>query len=643
MVYNIVNKLHTMDGKFTYWKTAGKITVATGIFALVTLIGVSTIGVFSTQALAGGSGAATSTVKVLNTPPRFNAAPREVVVSATTTPTVNGSVVVWSADAYDSSSNNIYLLICKTGGAPTATTSAQPSCAGGISNQLAVTSGTPPAPIYPATAIVYATSSPIIDNVNETIQWYAFVCDDVVGLPKCSKTTDPLVQGTPGAPEASPLVINHPHTFSSLTNDGPKDPGQLITFTASSTEVTHQDTINGPDLATLFLCKAADFTGTNCGSGGTWASSTSAVQTNPVASWTFPIPTLDGTTTTYPYIVDSRGAQAIGPQQGTASTFTVNNVAPTIVPGTISLVDQYASTSMKLVVEKGETPNFKLSFQVSDYNSCTTAAGTPQASSTIITLYRSGYPDASCNGLSDGQQNYNSCYSSGDKTASWNVVCAPDPTYMSDSCTGPSDMTVGWSCTFPLWYTTDPTDFGSPWASEQMKVNITPMDHAGATSSNLKLTGSEMNILSALGLTANTFSFGGWEPGQGNTTIGVDDQGATSSLLAIEATGNASLDANISGTDMCTTPGSCSGSPTDTIPASAEHYATSTIAYASGVSLASTTPKFFDFNILKSTSTSTPNTGTLYWGITVPATITVSGDYKGQNAIDAVINSSATW
>jgi hypothetical protein len=631
-----------MDGKLSYWTTAGKITVATGIFALLTFIAVSTVGVFSMQAAAGGTGAATSTVKVLNTPPRFNTAPREVVVSATTTPTVNGSVVVWKANAYDSSSNNIYLLICKTGAAPTATTSAQPSCAGGLANQLAVTSGTPPAPIYPATADVFATSGPIIDNVNETIAWYAFVCDDVVGLPKCSKTTDPLVQGTPGAPEASPLVINHPHTFSSLTNNGPKDPGQLITFTASSTELTHQDTINGPDLATLFLCKAADFTGTACGAGGTWASST-AVQTNPVASWTFAIPTLDGTTTTYPYIVDSRGAQAIGSAQGAATSFTVNNVAPTIVPGTISLVDQFASSSMSLVVEKGETPNFKLSFQVSDYNSCTTAAGTPQASSTAITVYRSGIPDASCNGLVNGQHNYNNCYSSNDKNAVWNVTCAPDPTYMGDTCTGPNDLTVGWTCTFPLWYTTEPTTFGSPWAGDQMKVNIIPMDHAGATSSNLKLTGSEMNILSALGLTANTFSFGGWEPGQGNTNLGVDDTGATTSLLQIQATGNASLDTNISGSDMCVGYPSCSGSAGDTIPAAVEHYATTTALYANGVSLASTTPKFFDFNILKSTSTSTPNTGTLYWGIAVPATITVSGDYKGQNAIDAVTNASATW
>lgn len=631
-----------MDGKLSHWRTAGKITVATGVFAFLTLIAVSTVGVFSMQASAGASGAATSTVKVLNTPPRFNAAPREVVISATTTPTVNGSTVVWSADAYDSSSNNIYLLICKTGGAPTANTAAQPTCAGGAGNLLAVTGGTPPAPVYPATAIVYATST-VTDNVNEIVQWYAFVCDDVVGLPKCSKVTDPLIQGNLSNPEASPLVINHPHSFTSLSNNGPKDPGQLITFTASTTEAFHQDTINGTDLATLYLCKSPDFNGSTCGAGGTWATSTTPLQSNPVASWTLAIPTLDGATSTYPYIVDSRGAVAIGAQQGVASAFTVNNVAPTIVPGTIALEDQFASTSLKLVVEKGETPNFKLSFQVSDYNSCKAAGGGNQASSTAVTVYRSGYPDASCNGLVNGQHNYNSCYSSNDKSAVWNITCAPDPTYLADTCAGPSDLTVGWSCTFPLWYTTDPTEFGTPWSAEQMKVNIIPMDHSGATTSNLKLTGSEMNVLSALALTANTFSFGGWEPGQGNTNIGVDDLGATSSLLQIQATGNASLDTNISGTDMCVGWPACSGLPGDTIPAGQERYATSTILYASGVTLATSTPKFFDFNILKSTSTSTPNTGTLYWGIAVPASITVSGDYKGQNAIDAVMNASAIW
>lgn len=629
-----------MDGSSTHWRTAGKITVATGIFALLTFIAVSTVGVFSMQAFAGGSGAATSTVKVLNTPPRFSSAPTEVNPSATTTPIVNGDVVVWKADAYDSSSNNIYLLICKTNGAPTATTSAQPSCAGGISNQLAVTTGTPPAPIYPASATVYATSGPIIDNINETMQWYAFVCDDVVGLPKCSKVTDPWIQGQAGTDGASPLVIDHPHTFSSLTNDGPKDPGQPIMFTASSTELTHQDSINGPDTATLFLCKAADFTGTDCGPGGKWASSTVGVQTNPTAGWTFTIPMVDGATTTYPYIIDKRFKPAIGAAQGAATNFTVNNVPPTIVPGTVSLTDQFASTSMKILVERGETPNFKLYFQIQDNNSCKTAAGGSQASSTAITLYRSGIADAACNGLSNGQHNYNNCYSSNDKNAYWNVSCAPDAS-QGDTCTGTGDTTVGWSCTFPLWYTTDPTDFQTPWAAEQMKVNIIPMDYKGATTSNLKLTGSKINALFALGLTANTFSFGGWEPGQGNTNLGVDDTGATTSLLQIQATGNASLDSDFVGTDMCVGWPACSGSPGDTIPASQERYATSTVLYASGLPLATSSPLRFEFNIPKSTSTTTPSTGTLYWGITVPPTITVSGDYKGQTTVDAILNSNS--
>jgi hypothetical protein len=629
-----------MDGKLSNWRTAGKITVATGIFALLTLIAVSTVGVFSMQASAGGNGAATSTVKVLNTPPRFSAAPREVPVSSTSSPTLNGSVVVWQADAYDSSSNNIYLLICKTNGAPTATTSGQPVCAGGVGNNLAVTSGTPPAPVYPATAVVTATSSPITDNVNETIQWYAFVCDDVVGLPKCSKVSDTWIQGLPGNADASPLVINHPHYFTSITNNGPKDPGQAILFTASSTELFHQDTINaGPDLATLFLCKAPDFNGTDCGPGGKWASSTVGVQTNPTAGWTFAAVMVDGATTTYPYILDSRHQQAVGAAQGAATNFTVNNVAPYVLPASVSLNDQASSTNMLLLVEKGETPNFKLSFTVTDNNSCKTAAGGQEASSTAIAIYRSSIADASCNGLSNGQHNYNNCYSSGDKNAFWNVSCVPDVS----TCTDQSDPTEVWNCTFPLWYTTDPTASSTPWSADTWKANIIPMDNNNATTSNIATTPSETNILLSLGLSANTFSFGGWEPGQGNTNLGVDDTGATTSLLQIQATGNASLDTNLSGTDMCVTWPACSGLPGDTIPAAQERYATATVAYASGDTLATTTPKFFDFNILKSTSTTTPNSGTLYWGIAVPAAITVSGDYKGQNTVWAVTNASASW
>ena len=74
---------------------------------------------------------------------------------------------------------------------------------------------------------------------------------------------------------------------------------------------------------------------------------------------------------------------------------------------------------------------------------------------------------------------------------------------------------------------------------------------------------------------------------------------------------------------------------------------TSTATYlsasTSGNNLSSTTDQELEINVQKTTSTSTPATGITYWGIEIPGTITLSGDYTGRNTFIAVVGESANW
>ena len=75
-----------------------------------------------------------TSVTVLNTPPVWTVDAQEWLQSSTSTPTNAGDVVTWIALGTDSNNDNYWLLICKTGTAPTPNSSAAPTCAGGVAN-----------------------------------------------------------------------------------------------------------------------------------------------------------------------------------------------------------------------------------------------------------------------------------------------------------------------------------------------------------------------------------------------------------------------------------------------------------------------------------------------------------------------------
>lgn len=627
-----------MHQKLSRISNAGKITVATGIFALLVVTALSTVGVMSSTADAKN---ATSTVKVLNTPPQLNGDVTEVVPSSATTPTSYGLNLAWTAQYRDSSNHGTYLLICSAAGAPTASSSTAPTCNGGNGNRIAY-SDAPVVGAFPAWTAIYATTTnPINDQVNESQVWYAWLCDNDAQNPKCSVAAN---QGGASGDAGSPYNINHPHSYTLLSNNGPIAPGAAMTFTASSSETIHTDVVGGIDTIKLFVCKANDFNPAlgACGAGGTWASTTVAVQTNATAQVTFPVPTRDGNYDAYAYILDNHNAEpVVGGVQGAYSTFTVSNVAPTIELASISLTDAATSTTLKLTQERGETEGFSLKFNVIDNNSCVNQASNPEVAGAAIAVYRSGVADAACNGVTPGQHNYNSCYSSGDTSAVWNVVCAQDGV---DPCSGPTDNKVSWSCTFPLWYTTDPTDAGTPWAAQTMSVNIIPRDDNNATTSNPRVTSSEMWSFLALDLSSYTLNFGEFEPGQGGKPLGRDHNDAANAVLGVQATGNVALDTSVQGTDMCIGPGACSGNSNDTIPAAQEHYGlVLDTPYAGGILVSSTTPNLLQLNVDKTTSTSTPASKPIYWSIFVPGALTVSGDYKGTNFIEGQVDDRGVW
>jgi hypothetical protein len=135
------------------------------------------------------------------------------------------------------------------------------------------------------------------------------------------------------------------------------------------------DTSGGADTVKLIVCATSGFsTTTDSCTGTTLASSTVFVSAHATATYTIVVPTQDTNYNAYGFVIDNHGFEASGGAQGTDSTLTVNNVAPTVTASTISLV-QASGTDMYLTTEAGQTTGFTLSFETSDNNSCDAVGG----------------------------------------------------------------------------------------------------------------------------------------------------------------------------------------------------------------------------------------------------------------------------
>lgn len=582
---------------------------------------------------------ASTTLTVLNTPPAFTLAPYEVVESSTSSPTNSGDTVTWSAIGTDSNGAPYFLLVCSTNATPTANDAidslnlgtAAPQCGAGAI-QWGVSAGTPSGNLATVSTTTaeggqFSTSSP---NV-----WYAWVCDDDPFNPRCNITPSQGLYAT----SSSPFHVNSRPVFASLSNNGPKDPGQDITFTSVAND---PDTLGGDQDISLVVCGTnTDYNPTtNTCNSFFIASTTISMKDNASATKTLAAILRDDTYQAYGFIVDQFGHEAVA--NPINSDFDVNNVAPSVLGGDIDL---NGGINLAPSVPNGESTGFTLNFTIRDANSCLNAASSSEITGYDVAIFRSSYgtstllnPDA-CDGTA-GSYDPNYCYPSGVATTTWNLSCTPATT-----CNSPLQDHMDYTCTFPLWFVADPTDPGpntpASFANDNWSAGIAGRDDdslvgfMSTTSSPVELVSfSAIDILDA------QIAYGGIEPGSDSGTLS-----ATSTALNV---GNTGLDQEIVGESMCGTfavGNECPVSATSTIPEDQQKFSTTTLAYISPFAqiLSSTTPNELELNVPKTTATSTPNEGTTYWGIAVPVSITLAGSYQGLNTFTAKTAEASDW
>jgi hypothetical protein len=289
-----------------------------------------------------------------------------------------------------------------------------------------------------------------------------------------------------------------------------------------------------------------------------------------------------------------------------------------------------------LTTQAGQTASYTLSFLIRDGNSCRNIGDTAnEITGFTASVFRSGLGTSTCDGT-PGSYNPNNCYPSSVATTTWNLVC----TASSTSCTGVGDPDQLYTCTFPLWYVAEPTDeptfaiaSGQTWTAA-----IQGIDNNNATGTKtIAATGVGLISYTAINLLTAEIPFGALEPGTNTGTLRAS--------TTAQAVGNTGINQNLSGLGMCpgfTTLTPCPVSASSTVPVGEQEFGTSTLAYGSGIDLASTT-QLLEIRIPKSTSTSTPDSRPTYWGINVPASITVAGAYTGLNTFAAVTSNGANW
>lgn len=610
--------------------TAGKITILTalagvGIFTLAFMANIGTSDVENVVAQQN----ATTSVTILNIPPDWDVDAEEETESSVTVPTNSGDEVAWVATGSDANSAPYFLLICATNATPTANAASGPAnlgteppeCATGVT-QWAVSTST-------VSGQEARAATTTLESMPESNEWYAWICDDDHVNPRCN---DAVKQGTGST--ASPFIVNYRPTFTVFDNDSPREPGEVVVFSSTSSDPS---TFAGTDNVTLYVCSTNSFNLSTLTCDATELASSTPVAADPAANYTIPIPFRDQNYAAFGFVVDSFGHAASGGAQGTDSVLEVANATPFVQPNSISL---NGSTDMVLTVPEGETTGFTLDFLASDNNSCVNAASGDEIVDWNVSVFRTDIGTSSC--ATAGDYNPNNCYTSEVPSASWNVTCTASTT----SCTGPSDIDVLYECTFPLWYVADPTDgtatntvyFASDWSAA---ASVVDDDAAVGTLTAGNFT---QNLASFLVFALDTLAipYGALEPGQ-----------RTDPLVAsttIRATGNVGLNELLSGESMC--PGysssvTCPNSSTSTIAESFQVFATNTDAYADAVAagnvLSSTTPIELAINVPKSTATSTQETGQTYWGIEIPSTITLAGAYTGENTFFGAVSNPSNW
>jgi hypothetical protein len=509
-------------------------------------------------------------------PARYTAAPVNV-----------GDSTTFRATATDANNENYYLIVCKTnvfnasgGGAPTCDTNQTICVSSSTANGAAATCN------YEA----------LQTDLEETA-WYARVCDNNSTDQLCSVTS----QGNTGQNEASPLVVNHAPTITSVTNDAStagtaKDPGQNVTWTTVASDQNTNNTIS------LYICTTNSFTEGACTA--TTLCSQTGVVSNPSCAYQVPAGTLPTSYEAYAFIIDNHG---FDPSVINQRDYHVANVAPSI----LSIVTNGGS---EITLSGGEYPNTtNISFVVTvqDNNGCSDLA-----SPTSFVLYRSSVAGGNaCTG------NVNNCYTGlDDPVQPYNITCSAGA-----SCTGGTDVDAVYTCTAAMQYHTDPTVANTPWAADTWLSYFAIADNAAASASNTA-TGVNLNMLQAL--TAGNLSYGTMTAGTFSTTL--------TDFNTVTNTGNTGLNAEVSSAAPMT-----SGANNIAVD-NQKADPTSGTAWASAAVTLSGTPQTVQIQTPKTTVSGTPQTDAVYWGINIPSG-QATGIYTGSTTLAAIYSSAGSW
>lgn len=185
--------------------------------------------------------------------------------------------------------------------------------------------------------------------------------------------------------------------------------------------------------------------------------------------------------------------------------------------------------------------------------------------------------------------------------------CAADPNscyqISASSCsfTNCAGNSCDFICSAQVEYIATPTDTGS-FASQNWVASVQVYDSTDETDIDTSLG---VELLSLFGLRVNSdIDFG---------SLGVgENTGATNTPTTVINTGNTNIDIELEGTDL--TGGS------STIPVGQQKYATTTFVYSSCTicNLLTGSATNLEVDLPKPTSTSTPVTTNVYWGINIP-------------------------
>jgi hypothetical protein len=526
----------------------------------------------------------TTSVTVGNSAPSFTAGPAESTASDGTSPTNEGSNVVFQATATDSNAEDYYLAICKTDSVTAGVAGAAPTCAGG---NWCITTATD-------SGVQASCSYTTLDGDAQSNDWYAFVCDNNSSSASCS-TPGNIGSGGTG----SPFKVNHDPAFSAVVDNGGggadsgADPGGTITFTTTASDGDN-DTVQ--DTVKLVVC--ADTSGaTAAGCAGTQICASSNTGSNPSCQLSIAAVVPDDTINYYAYVFDSHSFGSSSNYR--TGAYVINNTAPVVSSVTLN-------GAANISVPEGATSNVSVTATVEDNNSC-------QDLTTVETgLYRSAIGYGGCDANAEDNNNY--CYAQ--------VSCS----VVGGTCTGATDDFANYTCTVVVQYHADPTDANSQYPAQNWLNTVKAIDDDTASHAVEVSAGVEVESLAALDVTGS-INYGSLNVGQKNDPL--------DKITVVSATGNVGIDSELSGTNMTDGGSGVIGVGYQ------KHALAGSTAYASGTVLTGTSTQY-ELNVLKTTVTGSPATKNIWWGLEVPTGIP-PGIYSGQNTVLAYLGELIEW